>query len=107
VGDAECDDGRPQGAGNVLPACNKCDRLAPPAIEPAADVDDQRNVDCPSTEKSKEHAVAGQKLPWSADRGERKTGAQHDCAKENGRANTEALGNPAEGQRAGAGAEPG
>ena len=104
--DAERDQRGPKRAGDVLAARHQRDCRPAPAIEPARDVDDERDIDGSSAEQTQQQTVPDEQLPRPAERGEREPRADHDRPEDDGRANADALGDPTECQRPRPGAEP-
>ena len=66
VRDRTLEDGRPDEAGEIAAAGNQRQRRAAAAVEPAADIDEQRRVQSGVAEQAHEQAVADVELPRRA-----------------------------------------
>ena len=65
LGDAALEQRRPDDAGDVLAGRDQGDRRAAPAIEPAADIDQQRGIDAAIAEQARPSAPGRHRAPRS------------------------------------------
>ena len=75
-------------------------------IEPAADIDQQRRVDAAVAQQPDHQPVADIERPDRADRRQGETARDHAGADHDGRADADAVGQPAHEDAAGTGADP-
>ena len=96
----------PDHPGDVLTRRDQRQCGAAAAVEPAADVDQQRRIKRAAAEQADEQRVAEIKCPDPADRRHRQAEGGHHRAKDHGSPNPDPVGNPAHQNAAGPGADP-
>ena len=95
IRDRALEDGRPDEAREIAAAGNQRQRRAAAAVEPAADIDEQRRVQPGVAEQAHEQAVAEIELPRRAERRNEQADGDHHRADDHGPADAVAVGEPA------------